>query len=1708
MNKIFNIVWCKALRQLVVASELSHRSSGGSVSRPAATRRAPALSLTALAAALFFCIPAPAAAARLAMPSGAILDINNGTAANSASNTANTFQNYTVSFTATTTGNNYILFAFRQDPAYWTFGDVGLYAAGDTSTNLFTNPLFTTGGEIQGSGVQAPANWGVVYQAGTTPDAAGTWHAPGSSGVSTTNVNANGAGSWYDGAVGSFDGIYQGVDLVAGITYTINFTALSNQAANTAGAANGGNELGVFAGTCVTLTGPVGNCVPNNPGFSVLATPGEAANAGGPSSTPVTSTSPSTTSDVGTTDIAFDGGTLTVDQSSPTVTGNATITGNGGTIDQSGHASTFTGTFTDETSGTPGSLSIVNSGTGGSVTLTAENTYTGTTSVDTGATLSLSGDGSIASSSGLTNNGTFDITQANHDETITTLAGTGTVNLGGNDLRITNGSTTFSGSINGAGGVDLTGGTQTFTGTSTYTGGTTVNNATVAINNGSALGTGIIALQDATLVTTAPSTLNNDVVVTGISTVGTTNAGDTLTLNGDISGAGHLNIAGGTTVLGGDNTYAGGTSAGSGTTLAITNTRALGTGTLNLEDSTLATQATGTLSNDIMLAHDGGIVDTAASTLVTHTGNVSGTGDYIKNGSGSLVETGTLNQVGATVVNGGYLTLSGANTYTGGTTINGGVLYVTSDANLGAASGGITLNGGALAIADGMSTLRNVDLASTSAIAVISGSTATLGGTVSGNGGLVKDEAGTLQLDGVASHAGGTTVNDGTLILNGANTYTGGTTLNGGTLQISADANLGDASNGIHFNGGSLHTTGSFTTGRALWLDASGSIATDANTTVVATGTISGAAGLVKNGAGMLDISGVASHAGGTTVNDGTLILSGNNTYTGGNTLNGGTLQISADANLGDASNGIHFEGGSLHTTGSFTTGRGLWLDTRGSIATDANTTVVATGTISGTAGLVKNGAGTLDISGVASHAGGTTVNDGTLILSGNNTYTGGNTLNGGVLQISMDANLGAASNEVTFNGGTLSVTQSNTTARNWVIEAGGAVLNTANGVTLQDSGNISGMGGLVKLGGGTLVVSGNNSFTGGTLIQGGVIRIDSGSSLGTGAIVLNGGILQTVQTLGTGQKVIISGTSGVNVDAGTTTVLSGSLVAAAGDACFTKTGKGKLSLTGSANLASGTCVQDGILSANGVLDSSYVQVDSGAMLRGIGYVRGPVNVDGTLAAGNSPGTLTIQGPVTMKAASTLEVDIDGLGTGTGAGNYSRVLVTGAGNTFVANGTLAPTLRGITGDASNTYTPDIGASYRIVSAEGGIVGRFTTLAQPASGLAAKTRFLAFYGTNGGQSIDLRVAPTSYAAYLTGSAKRNDIAAAAALDGSVASLDGATDTAAQDALLYAVSSLSGDRIAALAKSLSGEVHADEAAAARAAGLGMQRDVADHLSTDAESTDAAHRVWANVTRDGNRSVADNQGSGFETGTDRSTIGFDVYAEGGTVLGVAGTHHDTNVISHGGNGSIRGTSGMLYAQQALGGFLLDGVAAYGNTDWTTRRADPLGGAWLSSRTSGNDAMASVSLRLPTQTASGNRIEPYASVIWQKVERDGVNERGGSVAALALDDLSQKGTRVLAGVTMGSKSADPLATTLTWRAGVAVGADTGDLLDPTVHNTLAGQRFDTAAPSVGRGFVQVNANGTMRLAESTYLYGGITAEEGQRRSAYGVTAGVRVAF
>ena len=221
----------------------------------------------ALAAASVLLFGVPTAALAQQLPAGYIGTVTG--------NTPNTWQTYTYTYTPSTSGANFVGFAFRQDPAFWSFDNVRLYASGST-VNLFTNGDFTTGGSFSvtttngPSTIQAPTNWGVWYQNGTYPAAAGTWW----------------NGLWYDGAVGTFDGIYQGVNLDAGTQYTISFDVSGNHTANTSSI-----QLGTYAGLCSDTTLAPSSCtIPSSYGFTTLATPAQGAAAGNPTPT-VTGTS-------------------------------------------------------------------------------------------------------------------------------------------------------------------------------------------------------------------------------------------------------------------------------------------------------------------------------------------------------------------------------------------------------------------------------------------------------------------------------------------------------------------------------------------------------------------------------------------------------------------------------------------------------------------------------------------------------------------------------------------------------------------------------------------------------------------------------------------------------------------------------------------------------------------------------------------------------------------------------------------------------------------------------------------------------------------------------------------------------------------------------------------------------------------------------------------------------------------------------------------------------------------------------------------------------------------------------------------------------------------------------------------------------------------------------------------------------------------------
>ena len=219
----------------------------------------------------------------------------------------------------------------------------------------------------------------------------------------------------------------------------------------------------------------------------------------------------------------------------------------------------------------------------------------------------------------------------------------------------------------------------------------------------------------------------------------------------------------------------------------------------------------------------------------------------------------------------------------------------------------------------------------------------------------------------------------------------------------------------------------------------------------------------------------------------GTLVLNGINSYAGGTTIYAGDVQISSDANLGIASGGINLKGGTLIVASRMATNRQIDIDQRGTLNVTDGNLLFALGEISGNGDLLKDG-------------------NGTLVLSGANTFKGDIGIKKGSLEIANDASLGDASNDVAFLGGVLATTGSFSTSRDFHLNANGG-FNVAGSTQLTVNGNVVGSNVLVKGGAGALVLNGTNVFNGLDIMEGVVIgdtKSLSGDIRNSGTLVFN----------------------------------------------------------------------------------------------------------------------------------------------------------------------------------------------------------------------------------------------------------------------------------------------------------------------------------------------------------------------------------------------------------------------------------------------------------------------------------------------------------------------------------------------------------------------------------------------------------------------------
>ena len=530
--------------------------------------------------------------------------------------------------------------------------------------------------------------------------------------------------------------------------------------------------------------------------------------------------------------------------------GNGGITVNGGTLDIKtfsdavGAVTLTNGTITGTTgvlSGTSyavanGTISAVIGGTGsltkttaGTVTLSAANTYSGSTTISAGTlsinsianfgTASSLGTGAVTPTISMGATAVLLYTGAGHSSSrvINLTASGATINASGSGSLILSGGITatnrnliLTGTGNAVESAAIATGTGTLTkngtGTwqlaagNTFTGLTTINAGILQYGIGNAFASGGITVNGGTLdVASYSDAVGAVTLITGAITgttgvlSGSSYAMRSGTVSAILGGTGALTkTTAGTVTLSGTNTYTGRTTISAGilsvTTIgdgsiagnigAATNAAAnlvFGGGTLQYNGTTASSNRNFTLT-----AGTTSVLEITANTLTLAGASTNTTGALTKTGSGTLLLSGNNLYTGATTITSGTLKLGAAERIS-----NTSALFVnaTFDMNGFAETvASLTGSGTITSSAAGNMLLTVGNVTSTSFTGVIQNGSAT-------SIALTKLGTGALTLSGSNTFSGKITINAGSVVLGASNALPGNqVVLGGGSLKTGATA--------------------------------------------------------------------------------------------------------------------------------------------------------------------------------------------------------------------------------------------------------------------------------------------------------------------------------------------------------------------------------------------------------------------------------------------------------------------------------------------------------------------------------------------------------------------------------------------------------------------------------------------------------------------------------------------------------------------------------------------------------------------------------------------------------------------------------------------------------------------------------------------------------------------------------------------------------
>lgn len=1041
---------------------------------------------------------------------------------------------------------------------------------------------------------------------------------------------------------------------------------------------------------------------------------------------------------------------------------------------------------------------------------------------------------------------------------------------------------------------------------------------------------------------------------------------------GVISGNGSLELAPGSNLtLTGANTYTG------GTILRSTSVGPTHVATLTIGDGIASGSIVGNVEMD-----SGSRLAFRNVGALTFAGAIQGSG-VLAVESGRLVLTGDSHLGAAIISTGAHLTIGdgGANGLLAGQVASFIPLSIRNDGTLTYhRSDDQTLfanidGGGTLRIASGSLTLTAE--ARTGGVQIDAGARLVVSSSPRiSDGGLTGDVVnnGTLRFSsyypqgyaGQISGSGGLEVGAGTLTLTGTNTYTGTTTIaSEATLRLGNGGTSGtlpgvESCFLVNCSGtGRVVNDGQFVFNRSDTYQYHGSVS-GAGSMIVETGTlradsISQASIRIRPGA-VLDVRGLA----GSVVNDGLLTFSPYNDIRAGSSASfSGTMTGSGSVLVPAGISG--FPGGVI---------------LNGATNLAGSLTLAPSQPIYGSV----RPASTVVLFGTHAFAGGVSIPDQGQVIVGSRYFP------------AFRSDFGALLADVYLGGGTISFQNPGAQSFSRRISGTGNVQVGGEGLTGPNT---------------NLVLTGDIALAGGRVTVGYDYRIPNSANYNRPSVLTalqigDGGTSGSVSA-----DILNFGTLAFNrSDA----VTYGQEISGTGE--LRQIGTGTLTLSGTNTYTGATTVQSGTLNVAGsIASSSGVTVMSGATLSGTG-VMPSVNVQsgGTFAPGNSVGTATVAGNLSLAAGSTTAIEMQGA-------TADRINVTGTAS-------LGGTLRLVPLGGSYAFnTP-----YTLIAAQGGRSGSFAEVSTQGSFGAGVTSELG-YSAN---AVNLTLLPAQLTPLVAGGGSSSS---STAIPGNLAALIAALDAARASGQNLSAFFGAYNAPAAVLGTAFNQMTGEVATASNGMGLlAGQEFMSTMLSPFREGRDIVlgkrirpdssadgddwfgtppqrYAVWGQATGSYARLSGDGS-AGSATRSARGAgfaMGFDMALGTQSMLGLAVAAGETSASLSGGLGSSRSWTGQfgVNGMTRLGAFTLQGAAALSLLDVESKRTLYfLGGDQLRADYGARVWSMRVEGRHDGLSRGALRLQPMVAIQAQVVQTDAYSERGGA-AALRVDAATNSNVR-----------------------------------------------------------------------------------------------------